>query len=369
MEQSKVNTMRSPLYQTHQQLGAKIVNFNGWQMPIQYAGILTEHEAVRKNVGLFDVSHMGRLLIEGTQAEDFLDYLSTNHIKGKENQTATYTVWTNEAGGCVDDVLIYKEDKNRYFVIVNAGNRDKDLAHVMKYAKDFAVTVSTRYEDEGILALQGPRSLDLIHALFPETAALKHFHFLRTQFNGESLIISRTGYTGEKGVEIYAPANLVIPLWEQLLAHGKQYNIQPVGLGARDTLRLEMGYALYGHELTETIAATESVSHWTVKWDKENFIGKKALESLNTSNRQRHAYGAILNEKAIAREGFAVYQNEKKIGSVTSGGFAPSLNQSIALVISDSELSEGDQISIEIRNKHCAASIARLPFYHPNKTT
>lgn len=370
MEQSKTYTMRPPLYEMHSRLGAKIVDFSGWEMPIQYQqGILAEHEAVRKQVGLFDVSHMGRLLIEGNEAEKFLDYLSTNQIQGKGNTTATYAVWANEAGGCVDDVIIYKENETHFFVIVNAGNRDKDLAHVMKYAKHFDVTVTSRYHDEGILALQGPNALVLIEECFPEAASLKPFHFMRIDFEGQPIIISRTGYTGEKGVEIYTPIPFLETLWEQLLTSGKKYGIQPIGLGARDTLRLEMGYALYGHELSETIAPIESVSAWTIKWDKTDFLGKATLEKMRNSKAHRHAYGAILTDKGIAREGYPVYKDDEIIGKVTSGGYAPSLNQSVALILVEDELKVGDHIFIEIRNKKCTATIVKLPFYHPTKTT
>lgn len=364
MEQSKISTMRTPLYETHQKLGAKFVNFSGWDMPIQYSSILNEHLAVRTNIGLFDISHMGRLVIQGTQAGAFLDFLSTNHIQGKDNQTATYTVWTSETGGSVDDVLVYQENPTHFFAIANAANRQKNLAHLFNHAKDFDVTVSHHYDDEGILAVQGPHSFTLIYDLFPETVALKPFHWTTIPFQESSLIISCTGYTGEKGFEFYVPQQLLKPLWELLMTQGKQYDIQPIGLGARDTLRLEMGYALYGHELTESISPLESVSGWTIKWDKSDFLGKQVLDHMHHTKQHRHAYGVVLKEKAVPREGFAVYREECPIGTVTSGGYSPSLNQSIALILVDRELHIDDTVCIEIRNKKHLGSIIKLPFYH-----
>jgi aminomethyltransferase len=330
-----------------------MVPFAGWEMPIQYKSILAEHQAVREKVGLFDVSHMGFIAVRGPDAEALLDYLSTNQIAGKKSGTATYTVWANEKGGSVDDLIVYKNSDEDFFVIANAGNRQKDLDHLKKYAEGKNVEIQDRFEDFGILALQGPNALPLLSTLYPEVEKIKPMHFIQK----DNFYISRTGYTGAGGFEIYAPNDKIVQLWDLLLQKGVAYGIEPTGLGARDTLRLEMGYALYGHELTDTIAPNESVADWTIKWDKPNFLGKKELEEL-----KRHPYAVQLLEKGIARQGFPVLSNDQKIGEVTSGTFSPTLNQAIALILVDRSLKIGDIVNIQIRNTTCQAQVVELPF-------
>lgn len=363
MEQHEVCPMKTLLYDQHLKLGAKIVTFSGWEMPLQYTGIIDEHHAVRNGVGIFDVSHMGRISIKGPDAENFADFLSTNTIAGKKEGSATYTVWCDSDGGAIDDVIVYKQSPSELFVIVNAGNRDADLLHVQNQASKFDVAVEAHYSDEGILAIQGPASADLMRTLFPESASLKPFRFMQTAFNGEQLILSRTGYTGENGFEIYAPLNAIASLWNILLQEGKKFAIQPIGLGARDTLRLEMGYALYGHELSRSIAATESISAWTVKLDKPRFLGKEALLALESSPLKRTAYGICLKEKGIAREGCPIFLGEQEIGVVTSGGYSPSLNQAIGLILIRGSFDQGKELHIEIRGKRYLAVIVPLPFF------
>lgn len=349
---------RTALYERHIALGAKIVPFSGWEMPLHYPrGILHEHHAVRNAAGLFDVSHMGRIAIDGPAAEAFVDTLSTNRIAGRPDLSATYTVWTNEQGGSVDDLIVYKQDANHFFVIANASNRDKDLAHLQQHAKHFNVSIRDCFANEGILALQGPLAMQLAKTAIPEiyslASALTPHHFLVTQ----DLILSGTGYTGSGGCEIFAPTSRIIALWDQLLKAGAE----PTGLGARDTLRLEMGYALYGHELSDSIAPIESIAAWTVKWDRD-FLGKMALQKLEP--KKRHAYGVALQDKGIAREGYLVFKGNRQIGSVTSGGFAPSLNKAIALILVEESLSAGDQLEIQIRNQRAQATVMQLPFFH-----
>jgi aminomethyltransferase len=356
--------MKTVLYDRHCALGAKIVTFSGWEMPLQYTGVIQEHECVRSKVGIFDVSHMGRVAVRGLDAEKFLDFLSTNKIVGKKDGSATYTVWADSDGGSVDDVIVYKESPAEFFVVANAGNKEKDLAHLQHHAKQFDVTIESYYDTEGILAIQGPCALELIHDIFPESTELKPFHFMRTALKGNSLILSRTGYTGEPGGEIYAPLASIVTLWDLILEKGVKYGIQPIGLGARDTLRLEMGYALYGHELSDTIAATESVSAWTVKFSKEAFLGKEALEK---KPNKRNAYGVVLQDKGIPREGYPIYNGEDEIGVVTSGGYGPSLQQAVAIILVQGDLEEGQAIDIGIRNKRCRAIVTKLPFYNISK--
>lgn len=354
--------MKTALFEAHHALGAKMVDFCGWQMPMQYKGVIQEHHAVRFHIGIFDVSHMGRIYVEGLVAEALLDYLSTNTIIGKKDGTATYTVWCREDGTVVDDLIVYRINKTKFFLVVNAGNREKDLIHLLHYSASRDVIINDRYEEDGILAIQGPKALDLIYEIFPESRNLKLMHFISVPFQGQEIILSRTGYTGENGVEIYAANELIVQLWNLLLDKGKDYKIEPIGLAARDTLRLEMGYALYGHELSDRMMPNESVSAWTIKWDKPDFLGKSAIEK-HLQN-QRYQYGITLKGKGIAREGYPVLHNGSTIGFVTSGTFSPTLNQAIAIVLVEKKLNEGDSVEVQIRQNLCPAQVVNLPFYH-----
>lgn len=350
--------MRTALYDRHKALSGKMVEFCGWEMPIQYRGIIHEHQAVRDNVGIFDVSHMGRILVEGKDAERFLDYASTNRIEGKHDLSATYTVLCNPTGGSVDDVLIYKENPQRYFLIVNAGNRMKDLEHLQQQSKDFDVVIKDLFNAEGILAIQGPKAAAFLTPYFPDIKTLRKMHFCSTVHQGQDIILSRTGYTGEDGFEIYAPNKAIVQLWDILLKDG----IEPIGLGARDTLRLEMGFALYGHELNDTISPTESVSAWTVKWDRP-FLGKEPLLRLEESPAKRSEHGIKLIDKGIAREGYEVFKDGNSIGKVTSGTHSPSLNTAIAIVLVKGRLQEGNLVDVMIRNNPAKAEVVNMPFY------
>lgn len=355
--------MKTALYEAHRALGAKMVDFGGWEMPIQYKGIVQEHLTVRQRVGIFDVSHMGRILVEGKDAEKMLDYLSTNTIVGKKDGTATYTVWCHPSGTCVDDLIIYKEKADRFFLVVNASNREKDLAHLQQYANDRDLKITARYHEDGILAVQGPQAETLIVSIFPEARNLQSMHLTSAQYKGIEIVISFTGYTGAGGFEICGSNETIVELWHLLLREGMKYGIEPIGLGARDTLRLEMGYALYGHEISEEIAPIESVSAWTVKWDKEDFLGKDSLERLKGSSKKRAEYGIVMQDKGIPREGYEVFHQENHIGKVTSGTFSPSLNQAIAIVLVEKNLKEGDSVDVMIRQNACRAIVTKLPFY------
>ena len=335
------------LYDQHVSLGAKIVEFGGWMMPLQYKGIIQEHLTVRNSVGIFDVSHMGRVAIEGPDSEAFLDFLCTNKIAEKKNGSAIYTVMCNENGGAIDDLLVYRVDETHFFVILNAGNRQKDLEHIQKYAQSFDVKVLSKYSEEGILAIQGPEAFKI----FPEAEKLNSMSF----YFREDVIISRTGYTGAGGIEIYAPNSILLELWDSFISQG----VEPIGLGARDTLRLEKGYSLYGHELSENICPIETVASWTVKLNRENFLGKEAMLSLKD---KRFQYGVILMGRGVARDGYKVFKEGKNIGVVTSGTYSPTLEKSIAIVMVDGFLSVDDDVEIEIRDRLVSAKIVKLPF-------
>ena len=359
MEQLKTNEMKTALYDRHSALGAKIVPFSGWLMPIQYKGIIHEHHAVRNNAGLFDVSHMGRILVSGKEAEQFLDYLSTNKIAGKPDFSATYTVWPNVDGGSVDDVIIYRENAHHFFIIVNAGNRQKDLDHLTRESSNFDVQIAPCFDTEGILALQGPQALTILQEIIPDAVKVKPMRFVKTHYNGHPIILSGTGYTGAGGCEIYGYKEDIVSLWDQLIAKG----VEPIGLGARDTLRLEMGYALYGHELADDIAANESISSWTVRFEKPSFLGREPMRQLEANPAKRYTYGVILKDPGIAREGYPVFQGDQQIGKITSGTMSPSINKAIALILVDRKLKKGDSIEIQIRQSRAKAEVIQLPFY------
>ncbi|MEI8125127.1 MAG: glycine cleavage system aminomethyltransferase GcvT [Parachlamydiaceae bacterium] len=354
--------MRTQLYEHHRALGAKLIDFGGWEMPLQYKGILQEHQVVRQHVGIFDVSHMGRICVEGLGAEALLDYLSTNQIAGKKDGTATYTVWCTEAGMCLDDLIVYRQSETKFFIVVNASNRQKDLNHLLHYSVGKDVIITERFVEDGILALQGPNAISLISKIFPKASALKRMEFISENYRGKEVVIANTGYTGAGGVEIYAENQTIVSLWEILLEKGQEFHIQPVGLGARDTLRLEMGYALYGHELSETMAPTETVSAWTIKWNKSDFLGKRALETLEKLKKKRNQYGIVLIEKGVIREGYPVFYNGRPVGQVTSGTYSPMLQQSIAIISVEKKLNVGDSLDIQIRQNLCPAKVVSLPF-------
>lgn len=350
----------TPLYSRHCALGAKMTSFSGWQMPVAYRGTLHEHQVVRERVGLFDLSHMGRIALEGPDCLSLLEYLSTNRIAGK-SCSATYTVWCKEDGSSVDDVIIYIRDSESAFIIANAANREKDLAHIRRCSIGYDIEIIPCWDEEGILALQGPQALKTAALLFPEAERLVPMHFLETTFEEKALIISKTGYTGAGGVEFFGESAAIVALWDRLLLLGGPYGIEPIGLGARDTLRLEAGFALYGHELSEGIAATESVAAWTVKWDKE-FLGKAALLELENDPFKRHAAAFVIEGKAIARDGSKLLCGNKVCGTITSGGFSPTLQKPIALALVVNDFDPKQLIEVEVRGVRSRALPVELPF-------
>jgi len=343
--------MITPIFPFHKE-HAKLMEFAGYEMPLFYTSAIQEAKAVRTRAGLFDVSHMGPIEVLGRDAEQFLDFLATNHIAGKPDGSATYTVLASETGGCIDDVMVMRLSKNRFIVVANAANKEKVLAHFTKEAHAFEhVTIVPLYKKAGLIALQGKEAAN---AIIPEARDLKK-HMLASFFDqrfGE-LIISRTGYTGEDGFEILIDNEIMLSFWQELLAKNK--NLVPCGLGARDILRLEMGYALYGHELSEDISPLESVSAWTVKLDKPNFFGK---ETLMKRPHTRVQQGVILKGQGILREGFLVGE----LGTLTSGGFSPTLNASIGIALLENKLPVGETVSINIRGREEPAEIVKIPF-------
>ena len=353
--------MKTCLYDQHLALKAKMVDFAGWQMPISYESALKEHLWVRENAGLFDISHMAKIWIEGPKSEEFLNYIATNQVDKLADKKAQYTVLCDEKGMCVDDVIIYRENAERYFVVVNASNREKDLAHFVKYGKAFDVTITPNFQTHGIVALQGPKSKEIISQFFDQVGELKFMCFDSFSDRGVQMIVARTGYTGEHGYEIYGDQEAIVELWMEIL-YKNQDIVKPIGLAARDTLRLEMGYALYGHELTDQISPLESIASWVVKWKESDFLGKEALKTLKEQGAKRSQHAILLEENAIARPGCAVLVNGEEKAIVTSGGYSPTLKRSIALIMAGGVLKESDKVGVLIRDREIEAKVVKLPF-------
>lgn len=355
--------MRTILYDKHHSHKAQFVDFGGWEMPFQYASLLEEHKAVRTRVGLFDVSHMGRIAIEGPDAEAFLNYLAANKIVGKKDYSATYTLLCAPNGTCIDDTIIYRIDSTHYFMIANAANRQKDLSHLQDYAKDFNVSIFPHFNEEGILAIQGPAAKVLMASIFPESQQLdKPMCFMEIFHQGCKVYLATTGGTRDDTFEIYAPNATIRSLWELILQYGTLHGILPVGLGARHILRLEMGYPLYGHEIDDEIAATESIARWSVKLDKKDFLGKSALVELEKISTRRSAHGIVLLEPGIARDNYLLFREGNEIGKITSGNYSPTLGKSIALVLSQETLNINEQVEVQIRGRLYPAQVVNVPF-------
>jgi aminomethyltransferase len=360
MEQSTVHPLKTALYEEHVTLQAKMVDFAGYLMPLYYSAIQKEHLAVRENAGLFDVSHMGVVEFSGKEVVEFLEYICTNRVSDKKIKTSFYTVFCDAEGGAIDDALIYRLGPFQFFTIVNASNKEKDLNHFKEIAKDFDVTITSRFKDLAILALQGKQADHCIKELFPLALELENKCFSEFSYQKSAVTVAKTGYTGEFGFEIMAPNSVAQALWCELLEKGAKYHLVPCGLGARDTLRLEKGYALYGHEITETITPLESVCSFAVKMDKDHFLGKEALEK---KERRFMAAVKLSNKGPLARQGFAVVDKKGRVmGQVTSGAFSPSLQVPIALILIDKPLKNGDTIDILVREKKIEAEVVTLPF-------
>lgn len=355
---------KTPLYQTHVDLGGKIVDFAGWLLPIQYAGGITaEHMAVRTAAGLFDVSHMGELKLTGKDALLNVQKLMTNDLSGMYDGQVKYSPMCNEEGGIIDDLLVYKLNDEAYLLVVNASNRQKDADWIKE--RVFGDCVFEDLSDSyAQLALQGPNAYKIIKKLCDvEKLPVKYYSFTESmEVAGLPCLVSKTGYTGEDGYELYTAAENAVPLWEALMQAGEEEGLIPCGLGARDTLRLEAGMPLYGHEMTEEISPLEAGIGFFVKLNKDDFIGKKAL--LSKQDPERVRIGMELLARGIARQGDAVLLNGEKIGEVTSGTMAPYLKKAVAMaLVKKGRLTEGDEVNLEVRGRLLEAKVTKIPFY------
>ncbi|MEG6616471.1 glycine cleavage system aminomethyltransferase GcvT [Peptococcaceae bacterium 1198_IL3148] len=359
-----VELKRTPLYQVHKELGAKLVEFGGWEMPVQYQGILKEHQAVREAAGLFDVSHMGEFLVAGEDALNFLQQLVTNDVSKIGIGKVMYTTMVKEDGGVVDDLLIYNLGLHRYLMVVNAGNITKDFNWVKQNLVGDA-DVADKSDEFALLALQGPVAEKVLQTLTPlQLNTIGPFQFAMGVIGGVACLISRTGYTGEDGFEMYCHPDEVEHLWRAILEAGKNDGVVPAGLGARDTLRFEAALPLYGHELTDQINPLMAGLSWTVKFDKEDFIGKEALLKVKEQGVSYKLVGLEMIERGIARAEYPVQKDGHGIGWVTSGSFSPTLNANLALAYVRPEYAALEtELAVVIRGKAVKAKVIKKPFY------
>ncbi|HMN68022.1 MAG TPA: glycine cleavage system aminomethyltransferase GcvT, partial [Bdellovibrionales bacterium] len=327
-----MNPKSTPLKDEHIALGAKMVDFAGWYMPVEYSGLRAEHENVRARVGLFDVSHMGEIRIKGDKALETVEWLTSNHAGRLEKGQAQYSLLTNAAGGLVDDLIVYCMEKGTdYLLCVNASNTDKDFAWIV--ANNRGAEIVNESEEWGQIAVQGPLGLMLTAKIFGEVVRdIPSFEFRPGKFSGQTCLIARTGYTGEDGVEIFVPANHTAELWRALLREGEKFGVTPVGLGARDTLRTEMKYPLYGHEIDDKINPYSAGLGWVIKPDKKDFIGRAAMLAGKEEGLARKLIGFKMTERGIPRQGYKLFSTEgQEIGFVTSGTPSPSTGENIGV--------------------------------------
>ena len=354
---------RTPLYRVHAALGAKIVPFAGFEMPVQYpTGITAEHKAVREKAGLFDVSHMGEFLVRGPQAVDFVNYVTTNDVASLKPGQAQYSTILREDGTIVDDCLVYRAG-DQVLMVVNGSNIDKDFAHISRYAKDFDVTLEDISDSVALLALQGPQAARILQQHTDvDLSQIKYYEYKKGTVAGvDNVYISRTGYTGEDGFELYFPAEQAEKMWNALTASGE---VTPAGLGARDSLRLEMGMALYGNDLDDTTTPLEASLSWLVKMKKGNFVGRDALAKQKEQGLQRKLVGFTTSERAFPRHGYPVFVNGKPSGEVRSGTMSPTLGIPIGTAyVPPESAAEGSALEIEIRGKRVPATVQKMPFY------
>jgi aminomethyltransferase len=366
---SGVALKRTPLYTVHKASGAKMVDFGGWDMPVQYSGILDEHHAVRKAVGLFDVSHMGEIEVRGPEALALVNWVATNDAARLKTGQAHYSALLYEHGGFVDDILVHKVADDHYFLCVNASNQEKDFEHIRAHNR-FNAEVDYASERYAQIAVQGPQALATVQKLVAQDlSGIKYYWFIDGAVDGVPARIARTGYTGEDGFELYVAPERAVALWNRLLEAGEEFGIRPCGLGARNTLRLEAKMALYGHELTASTNPLEADLAWIVKMDKGDFIGRAALETQIKQGVTRKLVGFEMTGRGIGRDGYEVWAEGKPIGWVTSGGPAPTLNKNIGLCYLPLDQSgPGRPIDILIRNQPASAVTVPTPFYKRAKT-
>ena len=359
------NLKTTPLLDLHKELGAKLVPFAGWNMPIQFAGVLSEHTCVRERVGLFDVSHMGEIEVKGKDAKKFLQFLLSNNVEKMFDGSILYSLMCYETGGVVDDLLAYRFSENHYFLCVNASNSDKDYDWIARHASSFNVNIKNTSSETSQLALQGPDAKNVLQSLCDISLDdLSYYNFRRGMVNNVESLISRTGYTGEDGFELYLSPEKVSEVFRSLMEQGRSYGIQPIGLGARDTLRIEMGYSLYGNEIDDNSTPLDAGLGWVIKFDKGEFLGRGSLlKQKEQGSPRRKLVGLKLLARGVPRAHYQVFKNGESVGEVTSGTFSPTLNTGVGLCYVSSEYSDiGNHLDVKIRDQLVATEVIQLPF-------
>ncbi len=362
---------RTPLYETHRALGARMVPFGGWEMPVQYSGIMEEHRAVRTRAGLFDVSHMGEADFTGPDAIALAQRLVTNDVTRLAKGQALYTPMCTPEGGIIDDLLIYKMSETHLMLVVNAANTAEDLDWIRAHAAG-DVTITDRTAEIALLAFQGPRAQEILQTLTPAPLGSIKYYWFREQVKvaGRTAIVSRTGYTGEDGFEIYTASEDAAHVWGAILEAGRKAGVLPAGLGARDTLRLEAAIHLHGNDMDKTTTPLEAGLGWTVKLGKGEFIGRDVLGRQKAEGIRQRLIGFTLEERAIARHGFVIQRDGVAVGRVTSGTFGPTVEKSIGMgYVPPQHAEPGLRLAVEVRGRAVPSVVTKLPFYSREKTS
>ena len=353
-----------PLHSEHERFGARFGAFGEWYVPLYYTSVIEEHETVRKEVGVFDISHMGEFFIRGKDAASLINRWITNDVSKLTPGRALYSPVCRENGGIVDDVVVMEIDPEEYLIVVNAANIEKDFEWFKGHLNGDA-RLENKSDEIALLAVQGPKSKQVIAKLFSiDLKAISYYHFMKFDSAFGPILLSETGYTGEEGYEIFSSIDQALAIWKRLMAVGEKVKLKPIGFGARDTLRLESRFLLYGHDMTDETSPLEAGLDWTVAWDKKDFIGKKALETQHRQGIIRKLAGFQIEGRGIAREGCAVTVEGRSVGGVTSGTYSPTIKKSIGLAYVAPQYSEpGQGVEIEIRNQFHRAQIVKTPFY------
>ena len=355
---------KTKFFEIHQKLGAKMVEFAGYLMPIQYSSIIAEHKAVRDSVGVFDVSHMGEVFVSGKNALDFVQNITVNDASKLGAGKVQYSAMCYEDGGIVDDLLVYKISDEQFMFVINASNIEKDF-NWMNKNNSYNVTLENKSDEYSLLAIQGPKSKDILQKICNKNLDIEYYSFIFAKIGGYEMLVSRTGYTGELGYELYFKGDETIALevWNKIFESGENYNIQPVGLGARDSLRLEMGFCLYGNDIDKTTNPLEAGLGWITKLYKENFIAKESLQKIKSEGLKRKLVALSSDEKCFPRHGYEISVDGKIAGHITSGTVSPVLEKAIALAYLDANYFETNStVNFLIRGKEIKADIVKLPF-------
>ena len=355
---------KTKLYNIHTNIGAKIVEFAGYLMPIQYSSIIAEHQAVRNSVGVFDVSHMGEVFVTGEKALDFVQHITVNDASVLFPGRIQYSAMCYPNGGIVDDLLVYRLAEDRFMLVVNASNIDKDFSW-MNENNSFGVELKNRSDEYSLLAVQGPNSNKVLQKICDTPLVLEYYHFFNTKVAGVEMLVSRTGYTGELGYELYFTGGeqTAVSVWNAVFDAGKEFDIKPVGLAARDSLRLEMGFCLYGNDIDQSTNPLEAGLGWITKLKKQSFIARDVLLKVKSEGLNKKLVPLITEEKAFPRKGYDITAHGRKVGTLTSGTVSPVLDKAIALGYVETKFSdEGTVLNILIRGKEIPAVVTRLPF-------